>query len=160
MALKVVTLDELKAQMREDFDGEDALITLYGEAAEQAVIGATRRSFKELCRMGYYEQNGEYPPEESVPEEDTPSEEPLPVDELEGETPEEVLPDEETPEEVPSDPIPEKAWFPSRLKVAILMLAAHSHRNREPVAAVAQNAVPYAFDMYIKPYVKLSEREV
>ena len=41
-----------------------------------------------------------------------------------------------------------------------MMLAAHSHRNREPVAAVAQNAVPYAFDMYIKPYVKLSEREV
>lgn len=150
MALKVVTLEELKAQMREDFDGEDELIKLYGEAAEDAVIGATRRSFKELCRMGYYEQNGEYPPEESVPEEDTPSEEPLPVNELEG----------ETPEDVPSDPIPEKAWFPSRLKVAILMLAAHSHRNREPVSAVAQNAVPYAFDMYIKPYVKLSEREV
>ena len=150
MDLKVVSLEELKAQMREDFDGEDELIKLYGEAAEDAVIGATRRSFKELCRMGYYEQNGEYPLEESVPEEDTPSEEPLPVDELEG----------ETPEEVPSDPISEKAWFPSRLKVAILMLAAHSHRNREPVAAVAQNAVPYAFDMYIKPYVKLSEREV
>lgn len=148
MGLKVVTLEELKAQMREDFDGEDELIKLYGEAAEDAVIGATRRSFKELCRMGYYEQNGEYPPEESVPEEDTPSEESLPVDEG------------ETPEEVPSDTIPEKAWFPSRLKVAILMLAAHSHRNREPVAAVAQNAVPYAFDMYIKPYVKLSEREV
>lgn len=155
MALKVVSLEELKAQMREDFDGEDELIRLYGEAAEDAVIGATRRSFKELCRIGYYEQNGEYPPEE-----DTPSEEPLPVDELGGETPEEVLPDEETPEGVPSDPIPEKAWFPSRLKVAILMLAAHSHRNREPVAAVAQNAVPYAFDMYIKPYVKLSERKV
>ena len=149
MGLKVVTLEELKAQMREDFDGEDELIRLYGEAAEDAVIGATRRTFKELCRIGYYEQNGEYP-----------SEEPLPVEELEGETPEEVLPDEETPEEVPSDPIPEKAWFPSRLKVAILMLAAHSHRNREPVAAVAQNAVPYAFEMYIKPYVKLSERSV
>ena len=146
MGLKVVTLEELKAQMREDFDGEDELIRLYGEAAEDAVIGATRRTFKELCRIGYYEQNGEYP-----------SEEPLPVEELEGETPEEVLPDEETPEDVP---IPEKAWFPSRLKVAILMLAAHSHRNREPVAAVAQNAVPYAFEMYIKPYVKLSERNV
>ena len=139
MGLKVVTLEELKAQMREDFNGEDELIRLYGEAAEDAVIGATRRTFKELCRIGYYEQNGEYP-----------SEEPLPVEELEG----------ETPEEVPSDPIPEKAWFPSRLKVAILMLAAHSHRNREPVAAVAQNAVPYAFEMYIKPYVKLSERNV
>ena len=90
MALKVVTLEELKAQMREDFDGEDDLIRLYGEAAE--------------------DEGGE--------------------------------------------------GVPSRLKVAILMLAAHSHRNREPVAAVAQNAVPYAFDMYIKPYVKLSEREV
>ena len=138
MGLKVVTLEELKAQMREDFNGEDELIRLYGEAAEDAVIGATRRTFKELCRIGYYEQNGEYP-----------SEEPLPVDEL-----------DESPEDVQSDPIPEKAWFPSRLKVAILMLAAHSHRNREPVAAVAQNAVPYAFEMYIKPYVKLSERNV
>ena len=46
------------------------------------------------------------------------------------------------------------------MKVAILMLAAHSHRNREPVAAVAQNAVPYTLDFYIKPYVKLSDREV
>ena len=59
MGLKVVTLEELKAQMREDFDGEDELIRLYGEAAEDAVIGATRRTFKELCRIGYYEQNGE-----------------------------------------------------------------------------------------------------
>lgn len=107
--LKVVTLDELKSQMREDFDGEDSLITLYGEAAEDAVIGATRRTYEELLEMGLDEGG---------------------------------------------------TGFPSRLKVAILMLAAHSHRNREPVAAVAQNAVPYAYDMYIKPYVKLSEREV
>lgn len=109
MALKVVTLEELKAQMREDFDGEDNLIALYGEAAEKAVIGATRRTFEELAGIA----------------------------EAEGDD-----------------------GFPSRLKVAILMLAAHSHRNREPVAAVSQNAVPYALDMYIKPYVKLSGREV
>ena len=107
MALKVVNLEELKAQMREDFDGEDDLIRLYGEAAEDAVIGATRRTYEELVAMAEAE-GGE--------------------------------------------------GFPARLKVAILMLAAHSHRNREPVAAVAQNAVPYAFDMYIKPYVKLSGR--
>ena len=107
MALKVVTLEELKAQMREDFDGEDELIRLYGEAAEDAVIGATRRTFEELVAMAEGNEG-----------------------------------------------------FPARLMVAILMLAAHSHRNREPVEAVAQNAVPYAFDMYIKPYVKLSEREV
>lgn len=107
--LKVVTLEELKAQMREDFDGEDELIKLYGEAAEDAVIGATRRTFEELVEMGVKEGGD---------------------------------------------------GFPARLKVAVLMLAAHSHRNREPVSAVAQNAVPYALDMYIKPYVKLSEREV
>lgn len=109
MGLRVVTLDELKAQMREDWDGEDELITLYGEAAEQAVIGATRRTAEELTAMGVAEGCG---------------------------------------------------GFPARLKVAVLMLAAHSHRNREPVAAVAQNAVPYTLDMYVKPYVKLSEREV
>ena len=109
MGLKVVTLEELKAQMREDFDGEDELIALYGEAAEDAVIGATRRTYDELVEMGQNEGG---------------------------------------------------VGFPSRLKVAILMLAAHSHRNREPVAAIAQNAVPYAFEMYIKPCVKLSEREV
>lgn len=109
MSLRIVTLEELKAQMREDFDGEDELIRLYGEAAEDAVIGATRRTFDELSAMAEAEGSGS---------------------------------------------------FPARLKVAILMLAAHSHRNREPVAAVAQNVVPYALEMYIKPYVKLSEREV
>lgn len=103
-----MTLEELKAQMREDFDGEDDLIRLYGEAAEKAVIKATRRTYDELVEMA--EADGEE--------------------------------------------------FPSMLKVAILMLAAHSHRNRELVAAVAQNAVPYALDMYVKPYVKLSERVV
>lgn len=127
MSLKVVTLEELKAQMREDFEGEDNLITLYGEAAEDAVIGATRRTFEELCRLGYTEHTGLK----------------LPTDEA-----------------LPGESLPGGAWFPSRLKVAILMLAAHSHRNREPVAAVAQNVVPYALDMYIKPYVKLSDREV
>lgn len=126
MALRVVTLDELKAQMREDFDGEDGLITLYGEAAEDAVIGATRRTFEELCRMGYVEQTGVN----------------IPISEA-----------------LPGEELPGFVWFPSRLKVAILMLAAHSHRNREPVSAVAQNAVPYTLDFYIKPYVKLSDRE-
>ena len=126
MSLRIVTLEDLKAQMREDFDGEDNLITLYGEAAEQAVIGATRRTFEELCRIGYTEQTGLK----------------LPTDEAS-----------------PGETLPGVAWFPARLKVVILMLAAHSHRNREPVSSVAQNAVPYAFDMYIKPYVKLSGRE-
>ena len=36
--LKVVTLEELKMQMREDFCEEDELINLYGAAAEDAVM--------------------------------------------------------------------------------------------------------------------------
>ena len=108
MSLRVVTLEEIKAQVREDFDGEDHLIETYGKAAESAVINATRRSFEELVAMG----------------------------EKEGEK------------------------FPSMLKVAILMLAANLYKNREPQASVSQNIVPYGVDMYIKPYVKLSEREV
>ena len=116
--LKVVTMEELKLQMREDFDGEDEVINLYGCAAEDSVIGGTRRTLEELKRIGYQESTGIELKED------------------------EVLPDGD--------------WFPSRLKLAILMLAAHSHRNREPVSSITQNPVPYAFDVYVKPYRKLS----
>lgn len=118
--LRVVTMDELKAQMRVDFEDEDAIICLYGRAAEDAVIRGTARSLGELNRMGYRERMGEEPAEE----------------------------------------LPLGDWFPDRLKLAILILAAHSYRNREPVAAIAQNAVPYSIDVFCKPYRKLTDREV
>ena len=118
--LRIVTMEELKAQMREDWDGEDEVINIYGCAAEDAVVAATRRSHDELKRMGY--------------------------EEIMGEKPGEVL--------------PEGNFYPSRLKLAVLMLAAHSHRTREPVSAMAQNVVPYTIDLYIKPYVKLSDRDL
>lgn len=117
--LKIVTLEELKMQMREDFCEEDEIINLYGSAAEDAVIASTRRSFEELLRLGFAESTGRM-----------------------------IGMDEE---------VPEGDWFPSRLKLAVLMLAAHSYRNREPVAAVAQNAVPYTVEFYLKPYRKLKE---
>lgn len=116
--LKTVTLEELKAQMREDFCEEDEIINLYGSAAEDAVISWTRRSYEELCILGYAEIMGKLP---------------------EGDLPGDV------------------DWFPSRLKLAVLMLAAHSFRNREPVASVAQNAVPYTIEFYVKPYRKLTD---
>lgn len=118
--LRVVTMDELKAQMRVDFEDEDKIIELYGRAAEDAVISGTARSLGELNRMGYRERMGEEPAEE----------------------------------------LPPGDWFPDRLKLAILILAAHSYRNREPVAAIAQNAVPYSIDVFCKPYRKLTDREV
>lgn len=115
--LKVVTLGELKAQMREDWDGEDELIKLYGCAAEDAVIKGTYRTLEELMRIGFAESTGIYVGDD------------------------EALPDGD--------------WFPSRLKVAVLMLASHFFRNREPVSSVAQNPVPYTIDFFVKPYRRL-----
>lgn len=46
--LRVVTLDELKAQMRVDFEDEDDIITLYGSAAEDAIIEGTHRTLEEV----------------------------------------------------------------------------------------------------------------
>lgn len=102
--LRVVTLEELKLQMHEDFEDEDAIITTYGIAAEDVVIDMTRRSYEELSAW-------------------------------------------------------EGRGFPVRLKLAILMLAANFHRNREPVAAVSQNPVPFSVSVLVKPFVKLSDRE-
>jgi hypothetical protein len=50
------------------------------------------------------------------------------------------------------------SWFPSMLKVAVLLMAANLYRNREPVAAgVTPVAVPYTLEALVKPYVRLSD---
>jgi hypothetical protein len=113
--MKYVTMDELRQQMRVDFDDEDALIETYGEAAERHVIESTRRTEEELLLRGWKEQHAG-----------------------------------EAPETVPVE------CFPKRLKVAVLILAAHMYRNREMVAAVAQNCVPYTYEILMKPYVRLA----
>lgn len=46
--LEVLTLEELKAQMRVDFEEDDNIITAYGRAAEEAVESYCRRSISEL----------------------------------------------------------------------------------------------------------------
>lgn len=114
--LRVVTLEELKMQMRVDFEDEDTIIKAYGVAAEDAAISSTRRTLEELAVIGRAEVTGE-----TVSVED----------------------------------VDVRADFPARLKIAVLMIAAHWYRNREPVAAVAVNAVPYAWEVLTKPYRKL-----
>lgn len=115
---KYVTLNELKKQMRVDFEEEDDLIQTFGAAAEDSVLRGTGRTDEELLQMGWKEEH----------------------------------PDEDAPEQL------DEEFFPSRLKVAILILAAHFYRNREAVAGVAQNIVPYAYEVLTKPYKKLSNR--
>lgn len=61
--LRIVTLEDLKAQMRIDFTEEDNLVLIYGKAAEEAVVNATRRTIEELkseneSRTG----NSDFPP--------------------------------------------------------------------------------------------------
>ena len=59
--LQVVTLAELKQQMRVEESYEDALITEYGKAAERYVITDTRRTLAELNAIGYEETQGTDP---------------------------------------------------------------------------------------------------
>jgi hypothetical protein len=63
--MKYVTLAEVKAQTRVDFDAEDELLTLYADAAEVAVVDATRRTGDELCQLGYAETHDDGMPEEA-----------------------------------------------------------------------------------------------
>lgn len=111
--LRVVTLEELKMQMRVDLEEEDAIIEAYGIAAEDTVASMTRRTLEELAVIGRAEGQ------------------------MDGDV---------------TDMVTD---FPARLKVAVLMLAAHWYRNREPVATVAMNAVPYALEVLVKPYRRL-----
>lgn len=118
-SLRIVTLEELKKQMRVEENDEDMLIIQYGVAAETGIIGETRRTLAELCMIGYEEYNGTAAEDGAVPD---------------------------------------VAWFPSRLKVAILILAAQLYRNREPVAAgISVAPIPYTLEVMVKPYVKLAE---
>lgn len=59
--LRVVTLDELKKQMRVEDSYDDSIITSYGKAAEQYVINDTRHSLAELNIRGYEETQGTTP---------------------------------------------------------------------------------------------------
>lgn len=106
-SLMLVTVEELKQQMRVDFDEEDELIRLYGVAAQDTILNMIRRDAEEL--EIYDRDDGE-------------------------------------------------AKIAAPVKTAILILAAHLYKNREPVSSVAQNAVPYSISVLIKPFVRLSER--
>jgi len=44
---------------------------------------------------------------------------------------------------------------PADLQCAILSLAAHLYKNREPISSLAQNHIPYQFKSLITPYVRL-----
>jgi uncharacterized phage protein (predicted DNA packaging) len=46
--MKWLKLDDIKQQLRLDFDCEDAVLQLYGDAAEETVLNLLRMTYEEL----------------------------------------------------------------------------------------------------------------
>lgn len=49
--------------------------------------------------------------------------------------------------------------IPATIKHASLMLVDVSYQNRSPLSMTSLSAVPYTFDMLIKPYMRLGEEQ-
>ena len=104
--MRYLTLEWIKAHSRIDYDIEDELLTLYGDAAEEAVLNIIGRSYRNLVlNFGS-----------------------------------------------PDD------YVPAAIKQATLMLVDASYTQRSPMSTMSLYAVPYSFDLLVKPYVKLSDR--
>lgn len=98
-----LTLAYIKAHSRIEYDGEDELLTLYGNAAEETVMN--------ICGTTYQKMLQEY------------------------------------------------TTIPSAVMQATLMLVDLSYQQRSPVSPSSMYAVPYTFDLLIKPYMKLTKPE-
>lgn len=101
--MNFLTLSYIKSHSRIDYDIEDDLLTLYGEAAEETVMN--------ICNTTYEAMLEKY------------------------------------------------ATIPSAIVQAALMLVDVSYTHRSPVSPVNLYAIPYTFDMLVKPYMILSEEE-
>lgn len=97
--MKYLSLELIKAQSRIEYDCEDELLELYGEAAEETVCEICRRTASDFT-----ETYGE---------------------------------------------------VPKAIVQASLMLVDVSYSQRSPVGVQQMHAVPYTFDLLIKPYMKL-----
>lgn len=48
--------------------------------------------------------------------------------------------------------------FPEPLRRAVLLMVADQYAHREISTGAAQNSVPYNFEFFLKPYIKLTSR--
>lgn len=97
--MKYLTIDDIKAQLRLDFDCEDSLLELYGTGAEETILYLCNRTYENLI--------GEY-----------------------GEV-------------------------PAAIRQVTLELVSQSYEQRSPASPTNLSAVPYNFDLLIKPYIVL-----
>lgn len=103
--MKYLTLDHIRQQLRIDQTGEeDAVLELYGSAAEDTVLNICNRTIDDVIEI--------------------------------------------------------YGGVPDAMRQATLMLVGQSYMNREPSSMQNMSAVPYSFDLLIKPYMRLtSSRE-
>lgn len=100
--MKFLTLDHIRQQLRIDQTGEeDAVLELYGSAAEDTVLNICNRTI--------------------------------------------------------DDVIETYGGVPDAMRQATLMLVGQSYMNREPSSMQNMSAVPYSFDLLIKPYMRLTD---
>ena len=97
--MKYLTIDDIKAQLRLDFDCEDSLLELYGIGAEDTILHLCNRTYENLV-----ETFGE---------------------------------------------------VPAAIRQVTLELVATSFDQRNPASPTNLSAVPYNFDLLIKPYIVL-----
>lgn len=101
--MKFLTLEHIRQQLRIDQTGEeDAVLELYGSAAEETVLNICNRTI--------------------------------------------------------DDVIETYGGVPDPVRQATLMLVGQSYQHREPSSAQNMSAVPYSFDLLIKPYMRLTNR--
>ena len=97
--MKYLTIDDIKAQLRLDFDCEDSLLELYGIGAEDTILHLCNRTYENLV-----ETFGE---------------------------------------------------VPAAIRQVTLELVATSYDQRNPASPTNLSAVPYNFDLLVKPYIVL-----
>ena len=97
--MKYLTIEDIKTQLRLDFDCEDSLLELYGIGAEDTILYLCNRTFENL--VGTY---GE---------------------------------------------------VPAAIRQVTLELVTNSYEQRSPASPTNLSAVPYNFDLLVKPYIVL-----
>jgi uncharacterized phage protein (predicted DNA packaging) len=105
--MKWLTVEYIKQHSRIDYDCEDALLQLYGVAAEETVMNIIGRDYDDIV-----ENFGT--------------------------------------EEMP---------IPAAIIQATLILVDTSYMQRTAVSPQQMSPVPYAFDMLIKPYMRLAQKQ-
>lgn len=107
--MKFLTIDYIKQHSRLDFDCEDQMLELYGDAAEETLAGLLNRG--------------------------------------------------KTVERMVASLIEDYGQMPARCYQAALILVEQAYNHRGPTNPTNMSIVPYGFDLFVKPLMRLTIAE-